>query len=503
MGTLVAGRYEVLGSLACGGMADVLAARDHRLQRDVALKVARVTATTDRARFDAEIRLLASLQHPHLVRMFDAGVHEGDAFLVLELADGPTLGALLSSGPVPEERLHALGRDLAGALAHVHDKGIVHRDVKPANVLTAADGRWLLADFGIARLLDATGLTATGTAVGTPAYLAPEQVTGASATPATDVYALGLVLLEAATGRPAYPGDWREAARARLTQDPDVAAAPAPWPALLAAMTASDPAERPTAAQVHAWLAADGVVDPTPPPLAGRPGSAAFGVVAATTGLRPVDGVPDPTAETAAPVAPYSVGATGPAQEAEPAGPSGVGPLAPVGVAAAGRAPSVDRADAADVAAPDPTERRPGHRRLAAVAAAVLLLVVIGVTLLRAGADDATASPAEPAPSSSTVPSTTVPVTEPMTAPTVAVAVVETVPTTAPSTTTTSVATTVPPTTTTLVAMPVAGNVASGACPTSTPTTVAEPVTAPADSSTEGAAAPAPAPQPEPATADC
>lgn len=267
-GTLVADRYEVRGRLACGGMADVLVAHDHRLQRDVALKVARSSTTsTDRARFDAEIRLLASLQHPHLVRMFDAGVHEGDAFLVLELADGPTLGAMLCAGPVPEDQLRSLGRDLAGALAHVHERGILHRDVKPANVLTAADGRWLLADFGIARLHDATGLTATGTAIGTPAYLAPEQLTGEPVTPAADVYALGLTLIEAATGRPVFAGSGTEAAMARLARDPDVSAAPAAWQGLLATMTARDPADRPSAAAVARQLADDVVAAPTEPLL--------------------------------------------------------------------------------------------------------------------------------------------------------------------------------------------------------------------------------------------
>lgn len=270
-GTLVAGRYEVQRRLAQGGMAVVLAAHDRRLRRDVALKVARRGDATDRVRFGAEMRLLASLQHPHLVRVFDAGVHQGEAYLVLELADGPTLGQLLGAGPIEEERLVDLGRDIAGALGHLHDRGIIHRDVKPANVLTNADGRWLLADLGIARLVDDTGVTDTGLAVGTPAYLAPEQVAGGCAEPATDVCALGQVLLEAATAQPAFPGGGVEAARARLTQDPDVSAAPVAWQGLLAAMTARDPGDRPSAAEVHERLA--DVASAVPPVAATGPGT--------------------------------------------------------------------------------------------------------------------------------------------------------------------------------------------------------------------------------------
>ncbi len=284
VGTLVADRYLVQGRLARGGMAEVFAAHDQRLARDVALKVLRGAAGTDRARFDAEVRLLASLQHPHLVRVFDAGVQGDDPFLVLELAEGPNLAQLLAAGPLPEDRRRSLGRDVAAALAHVHAAGVVHRDVKPANVLTGADGRWLLADFGIARLVDATRLTATGAAVGTPAYLAPEQLTGEAATSAVDVYALGLTLLEAVTGRRAFPGDGPEAAMARLTQDPDVSAAPAEWQGLLVAMTARDPAARPSAAEVARRLGDDVGAAPTEP----LPLPVTAGAVATATATMPI-----------------------------------------------------------------------------------------------------------------------------------------------------------------------------------------------------------------------
>ena len=483
-GTLVAGRYEVRGRLARGGMADVLVAHDHRLRRDVALKVARATATTDRARFDAETRLLASLQHPHLVRMFDAGVHDGDPFLVLELADGPTLGALLCEGPVDEARLHTLGRDLAGALAHLHGRGIVHRDVKPANVLTAADGRWLLADFGIARLVDTTDLTDTGMAVGTPAYLAPERVTGGLASPATDVYALGQVLLESATGRPAFPGNWTEAARARLTQDPDVSAAPPAWRALLAAMTARDPQDRPTAAEVHERLTAGGPGGAVAPPTAD---TGEVPLVLLPTGPVVPLGV---TAGAAPPVA------TSPDRSA---GPLPADPMAATSSVALGGA-AAEPDDGPDGAGADAGRRR-SRPRLAA-AAAVALVLLVGLAWLRLGSDAATASPPAAPTTSSVPPSSTVVGAAP---PSTALAVAEAVATTVPPTTTTVVTTTVPPTTATSAVA--AGAVAVVDCPVPTPTTVPVATTAPApgaDTAPERQPAVAPSQQQaEPATVDC
>jgi serine/threonine protein kinase len=233
-------------------MGDVYEAQDEVLHRSVAVKVFRGTAPTDRSRFDAEIKALATLNHPNLVHVFDAGEHDGDGFIVLELIDGPTLQAVLDArGALPAEEVAGLGAALAGALAAAHDQGVVHRDVTPANVLCGSDGRPRLADFGIARLLDTTRVTAIATTIGTAAYMAPEQLLGDEVTPAADVYALGLLLLEALTGRAAFPGVGHEAAAARLVQAPDVATGvPEGWPPLLGDMTARDPAERPDAAIV-------------------------------------------------------------------------------------------------------------------------------------------------------------------------------------------------------------------------------------------------------------
>jgi tRNA A-37 threonylcarbamoyl transferase component Bud32 len=249
----VAGRYELHRLLGSGGVADVHEATDSRLDRAVAVKLLReaTASETDRARFLAEARLLARLSHPRLVRVLDAGVDRDRPFLVLELVRGSTLADALGE-PLPPARVAQLGADIASALDHVHTAGVIHRDVKPGNVLIDADGTAMLADFGIARLVDDTRHhTRTGHVVGTVAYLAPEQVAGEPVTTAVDVYALGLVLLEALTGARPYTGTSVEMAFARLSHAPEIPTTlPVPWRELLAAMTARDPRDRPTAAQV-------------------------------------------------------------------------------------------------------------------------------------------------------------------------------------------------------------------------------------------------------------
>ncbi len=248
-------RYRLDRLIARGGMGDVFEAEDQRLHRRVAVKVFRSGPTADRARFDSEATVLASLDHPGLVRVFDAGDHDGDAFVVLELIDGPTLADRIPDGPLPPDEVAELGIALADALAYVHERGVVHRDVTPANVICGRDGRPRLADFGIARLVDSTRLTASATTIGTAAYMAPEQVQGHEVTPAADVYALGLLLLELLTGRRAYEGTAHEVAVARLARPPDTATdVPGPWRATLASMTERAAADRPTAAAVRDQL---------------------------------------------------------------------------------------------------------------------------------------------------------------------------------------------------------------------------------------------------------
>ncbi|WP_411041560.1 protein kinase domain-containing protein [Streptomyces collinus] len=239
-------------------MADVYEGLDTRLRRPVAIKVFRPgPGPQTEESFATEAVLLAGLQHPGLVTVYDSGHHDDRAYLVMQLVDGPSLRSLLTSGPLPQPRVAALGASLAGTLAYVHMTDIVHRDVKPSNVLLDRAGDPHLADFGIARLADATRHTAPDVLTGTAAYLAPEQVEGGRVGPAADVYALGLVLLECLKGTPEYRGTPLEAAVARLLRTPAVPDwVPADLADLLRSMTAQDPESRPDATQCAQALAA-------------------------------------------------------------------------------------------------------------------------------------------------------------------------------------------------------------------------------------------------------
>lgn len=238
-------------------------ARDESLGRPVALKVIDPsgvdTTAIDRSR--SEIELLASVNHPALVTLFDAGTFDTPigprSVLVMELVDGPDLGARLALGAVAEDDVVRMTLDLAEALHVVHDRGIVHRDIKPGNVLLAPspvptnEFTAKLADFGIAYLVDATRVTATGTLVGTAAYLSPEQAQGHPPEAASDIYSLGLVVLETLTRERAFPGSLAESVVARLSRDPEIPATlSADWRELLLRMTARDAAVRPSALEV-------------------------------------------------------------------------------------------------------------------------------------------------------------------------------------------------------------------------------------------------------------
>jgi eukaryotic-like serine/threonine-protein kinase len=271
---VLAKRYELGDRIGGGGMADVYRAVDQRLDRPVAVKVFRPgTDVAGRRRFEAEARLVAGLAHAGLVPVYDVGLDDAAPFLVMQLVDGPNLAQQVATGPFPPGRTARIGVELARTLAYVHARSIVHRDVKPSNVLLDPTGRVLLTDFGVSRLVDATRLTATGQAIGTAAYLAPEQVRGATAGPAADVYALGLVLLECLTAAPAYRGSSPvEVAVARLHRPPEVPSRlPPALASTLAAMVSTDPASRPTAEACGRQLAplADGA--PVAPAAATAP----------------------------------------------------------------------------------------------------------------------------------------------------------------------------------------------------------------------------------------
>ncbi|MGW0819435.1 protein kinase domain-containing protein [Streptomyces viridiviolaceus] len=267
---VLSGRYRLGARIGSGGMADVYEGVDTRLRRSVAVKVFRPgpdPQTEDR--LTAEAVLLARLQHPGLVTVYDAGRDDDRTYLVMQLIKGPTLRSLLACGALPERRVAHMGAALARALAHVHRAGVVHRDVKPSNVLLDATDDPHLADFGIARLVNATRHTAPDVLIGTAAYLAPEQVEGRWIGPAADVYALGLVLLECLKGELEYQGTPLESSVARLHRPPEVPTwLPSDLATLLRAMTAQDPETRPDAEQCAQALASQHAGrDPYPLPL--------------------------------------------------------------------------------------------------------------------------------------------------------------------------------------------------------------------------------------------
>lgn len=265
---LLGGRYRLGARLGGGGMAEVFRGMDTRLERLVAVKVFRSgTDATGRARFEEEARLLAGLNHPGLVSLYDASASDDEPYLVMQLVEGETLSQRLLQGPFPPHQVRQLGRDLAEVLDYVHSNGIVHRDVKPSNVLMSADGVFL-ADFGISRLVDAVGSLTGSEVVGTAAYMAPEQVRGRGIGYPVDVYSLGLVLLECVTGRVEYPGTSAESAMGRLARPPRIPDdLPEPLAGVLRAMTATDPQERPSAGECAAALRGEStrLTNPTRP----------------------------------------------------------------------------------------------------------------------------------------------------------------------------------------------------------------------------------------------
>ena len=211
VGETIAGRYELQELVGTGGMSSVYKAHDTLLERNVALKILHDQYTSDDdfvERFRREARAVARLSHPNIVTVIDRGEDGGKQFIVFEYIDGENLKEhLVRSGRLPVRDALELALQVARALAFAHEHGLVHRDVKPQNVLLNGDGRAKVTDFGIARSLDVDGVTLTGTVLGTSNYIAPEQASGRRVDQQTDVYSLGVVLYELLADEVPFPGE--------------------------------------------------------------------------------------------------------------------------------------------------------------------------------------------------------------------------------------------------------------------------------------------------------
>lgn len=230
---VLGGRYRLRRELARGGMATVWEAEDKVLTRPVAIKVLHPHLAVDdgsRVRFRREAVAAAGLAHPHIVTTYDTGRDDQVAYIVMELVEGITLARLLrAEGPLPVAKALDVAAQVADALACAHAHGVIHRDVKPSNILLRADGHVKVADFGIAKAGAGNDLTRTGVVMGTAKYLSPEQVSGTPAEAASDIYALGIVLYEMLCGVPPFVGDTElTTALSRLTATPESLAARRP-----------------------------------------------------------------------------------------------------------------------------------------------------------------------------------------------------------------------------------------------------------------------------------
>jgi serine/threonine-protein kinase len=296
-GDVVGGRYRLLDLVAVGGMGEVWRAQDDVLARTVAVKLLKREFSGDGdflTRFRAEARHAAGLTHPHIAGVFDYGESDGAAYLVMELVPGEPFSAELArDGRISPERVLSVVEQAAGGLGAAHAAGLVHRDVKPGNLLITPDGQVKITDFGIARAGDQVPLTATGQVMGTAQYLAPEQATGRGATPASDVYALGVVAYEALAGRRPFVADSPIALALAHVND-----VPPPLPDdvppavrdLVVAAMSKNPAERP----------ADGAA------LAAAAAAAAQGISLAPPAAAPTVAYAAPTSSLAAVAPPQS-----------------------------------------------------------------------------------------------------------------------------------------------------------------------------------------------------
>ncbi|MCW2609198.1 MAG: Serine/threonine protein kinase, partial [Cryptosporangiaceae bacterium] len=262
-GRLVAGRYRLLDQLGKGGMGAVWRARDEVLGREVAVKEVLLPPTVSDAARDGliertrrEARLAARLNHPNVVTVFDVVDDDHWPWLVMELVPSRSLTEIVESeGPLPPAHVAAVGLQLLGALDAAHRAGVLHRDVKPGNVLITPEGRVVLGDFGIARLEGDPGLTGTGLVMGSPAYMAPERARGHPVGPASDLWSLGATLYTAVEGRAPFSRDGAlPTLTAVVTDDPDPFRLAGPLAPVLSRVLDRDPTRRPGSAELRAAL---------------------------------------------------------------------------------------------------------------------------------------------------------------------------------------------------------------------------------------------------------
>jgi serine/threonine-protein kinase len=370
---LIANRYRLQSRIAGGGMGEVWRAVDELLDRPVAVKLLRREYTSHAetlSRFAAEARHAASVTHPGIAQVYDYGAtsRRGSPYLVMELVDGPSLDAVLARGPLDAARAMDVIAQAAAGLAAAHQAALVHRDIKPANLLLGRDGTVKITDFGIAYAAGSAPITQTGVLMGTAAYMAPERTVGGPATPASDLYSLGIAGHECLTGTPPFVGTAMDVAFAHQHRPlpPLPPGVPAEVTALIGELAAKDPAARPASADEVAARAAD---------LRNALASAA-----PLTSLPPIRGQ-------------AAVPPTAPERQARPDGTRGYTragfPAAPPGTPAA----PGQRAPAAPGHRAPAGRARPRNRiLLAASGAAVIAGLAIWLTAARSGAPASTPS---------------------------------------------------------------------------------------------------------------
>ena len=344
LGDVLGGRYRLVELLGQGGMATIFRATDAQLGREVAVKVLHPQYGRDPdfvARFRQEAQAAASLSHPNIVAVYDFGTDADGPYIVMELVDGEDVATLLArNGPLPPRQAARLAAEVAHALAAAHARGIVHRDVKPGNILVSSDGRVKVADFGIARAWADARLTLPGVTLGSVHYFSPEQALGEQATEASDIYSLGVVLYELLTGRRPWEGDTpASVAMARVSAPPPLVSAVRPNvpPALEAidrTALSPDPAARfpnagAMAAALEAFLDASDPRAASVPPAAVAAAGAAAGAAAASRAASPAAARPyPPDAYAGAPGQPVPPRAAQPpvASPVQPEEPRGTSP---------------------------------------------------------------------------------------------------------------------------------------------------------------------------------